>query len=281
MQSSLQLWLDYIERHIGFVLPKAQHRWLANAINATAAEQGLSLEQLYDRLPKQPNLHQLLIDRVLIAESRFFRDESAITWIAEHYNTHKSHDGYYTDTQQTPFVVLSVGCSTGQEVWSLALALEYKKQACMHLGQPLIDYRIIGLDASMSSLGYAQTAQYSKREWAYIPANYRYGTYWVDDTHFGIQKQLKQRADFLWCNIFDAQATNTLKRQLSYAPTVILCQNMLIYFHRHDQCAILQRLADLLAEKGSLVLGAGEALFWQPPAMQRTRHATVNLWQKC
>lgn len=273
MQSTLQPWLDYIERHVGFILPAAQHRWLSNAINATAEENQLTIDELFAALPTQPKLHQLLIDRVLIAESRFFRDEHALTWIADCYSEHKASQ------QATPFYVLSVGCSTGQESWSLAMVLEQKKQAYGKLGQPLVDYHVVGVDASTVSLASAQIAHYEKKEWQYIPAVYRRYIS-LNDDYFEPIDCLKQQVTFVWCNLFDNRATAVLQDELPYPPAVIICQNMLIYFRRFDQRDILQRLADMLPRGGNLVLGAGEALFWQPQTMQRKRHAHVNLWQK-
>lgn len=262
---NLEQWLWYIESKIGFVLPKAQHQWLINAINATAQEADCDTKALFDRLDKQPKLSQLLIDRVLINESRFFRDKAALDFVKDSYAKHVA-------SQKTDFLVVSVGCSTGQEVWSIALVL---KQAQEKLGG---NFLIFGLDASEQALSQARTATYSAASLAQIPDLHR--SHIKNDTqgHWQIDPALQQRVRFIHCNVFcQKDFEHTIGR---FTPTLILCQNLLIYFRRFDQRDILERLSHQLAVGGYLVLGASEGLFWNPPWMAHQKHIQANAWQK-
>lgn len=264
---SLKPWLDYIENSVGFVLPSVQRHWLSNAIDDIASKSGLSPAQLYKALPDSQDLHQSLIDRVLIAESRFFRDKAALAWIADNYGKQE---------RKTPFCALSVGCSTGQEAWSLAMALEAKKRR----DDAFAGYCVCGVDASKAALAKAKTARYNKRQWQYVPSVYRKYAQWATPDFFEPNDALKKQVDFAFCNIFDAVSVERLKTRLPYAPDAILCQNLLIYFRQFDQRDILDRLAQLLKNGGHLILGAGEALFWRPRNMQKQRCLDVNVWQK-
>lgn len=280
MQIELPLWLDYIERQIGFILPKNQHQWLANAINGTAVKHGLSLSELFLRVREDNEVRQSLFDSVLIAESRFFRDVGALNFVAEQYKQ------YLAQKHTDDFSVLSVGCSTGQEAWSLAMVLEkaYQEVRGGRVGANNPNYRVLGLDVSQTSLTIARRAHYPIASLENIPTAYQAC---VDMQQLGDDWQplpaIQRKVSFEWCNVFLAQSLyDSLNRSCfkEIRPNVIICQNMLIYFRRFDQRDILGRLVDVLGDGGHLILSAVDGLFWQHPQTQRLHHEGANIWQK-
>ncbi len=276
IQPSLPMWLAYIEQHVGFMLPKNQQQWLINAINTVAHHHGLTPQALYDNLQKDSELHQQLIDTVLIIESRFFRDRATLDYIA------KLYDERLIAGHQTPFVVSSIGCAQGQEVWSLAMVLDQCRQAYGNQKhRHTTAYEVVGVDTSKHALQVAQEAIYTQRCASDIPAQYHHYIIHETDDTWRVHQSLYGYADFVWCNIFSDESFKQLAyRHRTLKPSVILCQNTLIYFRKFDQRDILARLVELLEEGGYLILGAAECLFWQHPKMQRIHHPTINAWQK-
>lgn len=256
-------WLWYIESRLGFVLPKTQHQWLSNAIYAIANESNLSSAELYQKIQSDERLYQLLIDRVLIAESRFFRNPAVVDFVQKVYMAqHSSH---------RPFVVMSMGVSAGQELWSLAMALDFVEQK----PRPL---EFWGVDVSQNSLSTAKKGQYAKHTKDQIPAQYH--AYIQESADFWqITDSLKSLVHFWQCNLFDPVQVNQFTKHAP-KPDVIVCQNMLIYFRRFDQRDILSRFETMLKTDGYLILGTGEAMFWQSTKMKRLNDKTVNVWQK-
>lgn len=269
LQPPLALWLQYIERSVGFVLPSTQHRWLVNAVRMVADKECIDTQLLYDRLDSSDRLRQRLIDEVLIAESRFFRDEAAIEFIADQYQA--------VTKKSQPFIVTSVGCSTGQEVWSIAMVLLDVKHS---LGVSVqTDYGVIGVDASIKSLEMAIKADYPLKSHLEIPIGYhRY----VDkkDGYWQPIEALRSYVSFDVCNVFDDKAFEAFLKKQKALSSVIICQNTLIYFRKFDQRDILARLEQLLIPNGHLILGAGEGLFWRSDTLQKIAHPLINLWQK-
>lgn len=256
-----ETWIWYIESRLGFVLPKAQHQWLINAVNRTASELNLSTDELYAQVQNNKKLEQSLIDSVLIPETRFFRDVAVVNAVQSLFEAYQSN---------TPFVVMSLGCSTGQEVWSLAMALLHKRSQKR--------FEIWGVDASQSSLAVARKGSYSLTSQSQIPSEY---DDFIDKRADGIhiRDTLKDYTHFWRCNIFDNAEMSELVRHIP-KPNVIVCQNMLIYFRRFDQRDILDKLETLLANDGHLILGAGEAVGWQPKTLARVANSAINAWQK-
>ncbi len=179
MKSSLtmQHWQYYIEQKIGFILPNEQAQWLSNAVEQTAANHKLSLAELWDAIQVDYQLLQLLIDRVLIPESRFFRHQPSIEFVTElaikhniqvsKKNVESGSDNVSDnncDGNSRPFRVWSVGCAAGQEVWSLAMILAAKNQS---------NYRILGTDVNRQALAKARRGHYHQRQQKLIPAVYQ------------------------------------------------------------------------------------------------------------
>lgn len=278
LNPKLENWLWYIESHIGFVLPEAQHQWLVNAINSVASEHHLTTELLYQELYNNKRLHQLLIDKVLIAETRFFRNEQIVAFVINAYNDYQKT----TQNHKRPFNIMSIGCSTGQEVWSLAMALSYHKKWGFSGSLNQTGFSIVGIDANQHSLGIAKQAIYPDSSLTQIPRHYHSYIEKSLSATWQVSESLRQHAKFLWCNVFDQQQFELLTKHLE-PPQLIVCQNMLIYFRQFDQRDMLARMAGVLEHSGYLVLGTGEAMFWRPENMKRpTTDSTnsVNVWQK-
>lgn len=306
-------WQRYIEQKVGFVLPDDQFQWLLNAVEQTAAEHALSLSELWNAVQTDMQLNQHLLDTVLIPESRFFRHKPSIefvTALARQYDNQSLQsnakdcfessvaDG--SNKNNHPFRIWSVGCATGQEVWSLAMSLA---------AENIENCKILGTDASQQALTKARKGEYDQRQQQLIPLTYRYFMQPLTfnehkDRQAGYQNQtssndqktskpapnssvsnqtpiswqvvpkLHERVDFVWHNIFTKNLVTVHLQQ------VILCQNMLIYFRQFDQRDILTRLAAQCVLGGHIILAPGEALFWRPSNMRRITHSKVNAWQK-
>lgn len=266
-------WVEYIEHHVGFVLPNSQHGWLVNAVGKVASELGMSMQELYNNLHHQ-DVRQKVIDAVLIPETRFFRNPAVMDFVVSCYEKHlHKADG-------TPFVVASIGCSTGQEVWSLAMVLEYKRKAyATFYNKVPAPYELIGIDASTKSLTLAKQAVYPERVQREIPKIYHHNWYKYEKI-WQVNPRLKDTASFVHCNVFSADDFWEKLGHYAGKMSLVLSQNMLIYFRRYDQMDILDRLTELIKAQGYLVLGAGEGWFWRSSIMMPINNNQVHAWQK-
>lgn len=278
----LLLWQQYVERICGFVLPEVQNNWLTHAITTTAQSQNMSTEELYHALVSEkikpheqlPTLTQLLLNHLLIAESRFFRHEPSLAFIGRCYEKAMTTKTPNDD----PFLVWSVGCSTGQEVYSVAMTL---KLIFKQMPSPL-PFKVYGSDLSVKSLNMAKQGKYKGRQINEIPARYRPQVHPIDDdgATFKYQKtwqidpKTAEHTHFFWHNMFTKEATNLPKQD------VIICQNVLIYFRKFDQRDILAYFVQNLAVGGYLLFAPNEAMFWQHPKMKRVDDGQINAWQK-
>jgi chemotaxis methyl-accepting protein methylase len=153
-----------------------------------------------------------------------------------------------------------VGCSTGEEAYTLAMVLD---EALSSLAQPR-RFGITATDVSQAALVQARSGSYPGARLSEIPSAYQAAATEATEGGFRIVERLRRRIGFACVNLL--HATRAPLRQLD----LIYCQNVLIYFARERRGELLDGLARLLRPNGLLVLGAGEVLGWNHPQLTRT-----------
>lgn len=157
---------------------------------------------------------------------------------------------------QAPWSLWSVGCSSGQETYSLAICAA----EVLAGSERATAFGVTGTDISLNALSKSREAIYSagKLEQVDAPLRERYFQK-LPEGQYQIVPSLAARVCFARLNVLE----------LGSAPMsdmdVIFCQNLLIYFRRWRRREILNRLAERLAPGGLLVIGVGEVVGWQHP----------------
>ena len=199
------------------------------------------LSAYWDHLRSDNEELQQLIDAVVVPETWFFRDRgafSALTGAAlpEWLRTHA----------RGVFRLLSIPCATGEEPYSLAMAL-------LDAGLPPERFRIDAFDVSARALETARRAVYGKR-------SFRGGDLEFRDRHFqptagGFELDAPARAGvrFHQRNLLTPSLVDQADRY-----DVIFCRNLLIYFDRPTQDQAIGVLGRLLTPDGMLFVGPSE-----------------------
>ncbi|WP_066800838.1 CheR family methyltransferase [Moraxella oblonga] len=277
---NLSAWQEYVERRCGFVLPPSQQSWLEYTIESVAKSLETDVNYLYIQVCRDKEIEQLLFDRLLISETRFFRHQESVDFVLKKYDEHRLNQ------KRTPilrdFRVWSAGCSAGQEVYSVAMGMQMISDS---VSEPA-SYIVSGSDLSQKSLKSAQTAQYLDKDIKGVPMRYRHYLQQVKVDNpeqefvlgqpkvWQVSQKITKQCHFFWQNLF-------LKPPLDLPlQNIILCQNVLIYFRKFDQRDILNYFVQHLDVGGYLVLAPSEVMFWQHPKMKRVDNIFVNAWQK-
>jgi chemotaxis methyl-accepting protein methylase len=170
-----------------------------------------------------------------------------------------------------PLDLWSVGCSTGEEAYSLAMianeAIDYLAAKCF-LG-------VIASDISQTALSIARKGHYSKRKLDALSHALK-NKYFVPvgNDEYQVAPNLRQRLCFVRGNMLDLNAVPKM------AMDVIYCQNVLIYFQRDRQQQVLNALTEHLKPGGLLMIGPGEVMAWRHPLMQRSSDEKVQAYIK-
>jgi chemotaxis protein methyltransferase CheR len=147
--------------------------------------------------------------------------------------------------------VWSAACSSGQELYSLAMTLSEAAPDTFPAG-----FKLLGTDVDLDVLERAAAGSYSENEMASVPPLYRQ-KYFREQRHAGGRSWQTK----------DAIAEVVRFAPLNLAETaypfrfpfdVIFCRNVLIYFERGAAVAIVERLVRQLRPGGYLFLGHSE-----------------------
>ncbi|MDY6815935.1 MAG: protein-glutamate O-methyltransferase CheR [Pseudomonadota bacterium] len=263
-------WQTLLEHRTGITLSADRRSFLETNIGIRMREIGFSSYQAYyEKIVSGPDAvveWSILVDRLTVQETRFFRDPDAFRMVSDYVLTRPRDQ-----LRRRALEAWSVGCSTGEEPYTLAMILnECMNQLAM---QPL--FGVTGSDISKPAIDKAGRGRFSARKLLGMDEV-------LKDRYFRpaerntveIVKSIRDRVCFTRLNVLD------LDTAPMHGMNIIFCQNLLIYFRRWRRREIVKRLAERLAPGGLLVLGQGELTDWQPPGLQRVPSEHVLAWIK-
>jgi chemotaxis protein methyltransferase CheR len=152
--------------------------------------------------------------------------------------------------------VWAAACSRGQEVYSLAMFLDF------HLRRldPGIRFEILGTDIDSESVGIAKNAVYLREELKEVPLNLM-GDHWVRGTgnisdYVKAKPSLTGKARFGVLNLCELTSASMGGQTFD----LIFCRNVFIYFNREQITQVSKHLFSSLTPQGYLFLGISESL---------------------
>lgn len=148
--------------------------------------------------------------------------------------------------------VLCAGCSTGEEVYSIALTLEVIRKS-----YPGFEYHVHGIDIDPLSVAHAARGIYGEVAFSLIPEPYRalclVGS-GAKRGFFTLSREIRGRCSF---GVTDLRAFG---RENGDSFDCIFCRNVLIYFKPEDIRTLVKGLLTALRVDGALFLGHSEAI---------------------
>lgn len=221
-----------------------------------------------------------LVAKLTVHETYFFRDEKQLAMLRNSLFPHLIDKAA---GNSTPCLrILSAGCSTGEEVYSLVILLldTLLERGCAYGNcvngvkiPPSWRVEVLGVDVSLDALAHAKNARYAEeglgsfrdmeprwKNWFEIAqtvssseeggAGYRSPREFVRNfPRFGQHNLLQSAAHF---GSFD----------------LIICRNTMIYFNDEDKSRVQNNLLDVLNSNGALVLGATDPFLCQQRCTQ-------------
>lgn len=244
-------WLETIEARFSIQIDQSREAALKAALERLTEGMGtnlLDLEQKRKAGLIEPDTWAMVLHLATNHETRFFRSLPATQRIVQICRS------------ITAPKVLSVGCSTGEEPYSIASAL-------LDAGHPT--FRVHGTDVSSVCITTAREGLY--------PRHPNVGTLAAAPTRGDMMRFHRFVRDMV-----TFEEHNILQdRPVSLAnPDVIITQNMLIYYRTEARYEILNRLAAMLPPGGYLITGPGESLNWSCAGVTRIPNSNPNVFQR-
>lgn len=247
-QASFNILAKLITKQTGQQLTDSRRWRVDSALAGVLSEHGIdNIDQLVCLLDTDSHgtLTKQVVDALLNNETYFFRDKPTfdqlpkdiLPLLAERRRTKRK------------LRIWSAGCSTGQEVHSLAIEFAEKPALWANWS---ID--ILGTDISEKAISAARAGLYNQfdvQRGLSVVQMLKY----FDDTPNGwsVTERICRSVRFAKHNVLE-QPPETERFDL------ILCRNVLLYFDAQTRTQVFDRLSNALAPDGFLMLGAGETV---------------------
>ena len=198
--------------------------------------------------PRSKEEMEDLIPHLTNNETYFFREMNQISYfmsvLLEEIKTKKRKEGSKT------IKILSCGCSSGEEAFTLAMLLEEKGVYMQEW-----DVKITGIDIDRKVIEKASGGVYTSyslraTDKAWIDRHFK-----KEGDLYRIADRIRGRVSFVRGNLMDPQALRNYRDA-----DAIFCRNVLIYFSDEAIKKIAESYYATLSDSGYLMLGHSESL---------------------
>ncbi len=236
--------LSYLRRNRGFDFTGYKRTSLARRIRKRMQAVGIaSFAEYTDHLEVHPDEFAELFNTILINVTGFFRDPPVWEYLAAEVVprvTAKAPD--------QPIRVWSAGCSSGEEAYTLAIALA----EALGVEKFRERVKIYGTDVDNEAISQARLGAYPARALEDVPEAYRAKYFEAAGDRRVFRKDLRRNVIFGRNDLIQDAPISRLD--------LLVCRNCLMYFNAETQARILERFHFAVNDDGYLVLGKAEML---------------------
>jgi chemotaxis protein methyltransferase CheR len=248
---------------IGNYKDKCIKRRIAVRLRATGCEYD---REYLEKLKLAEGEINRLLKALTINVTQFFRNAEVFEKIKEEvfpliFREKKGYDPVLN--------IWSVGCSSGEEPYSLAIILKE------YFERELRDFSvaILATDFDHEVINNAKEGRYREKSLIEMTPELidKYFSI-TNDGLFSIDPEIRKMVTFKRKNILESVQNKEID--------MIICRNMLIYFSREYQNEILLKFVDALSDSGFLVLGKAETLVSESRSLLNSVSTRERIFRK-
>lgn len=243
-KTDFEFLIELLHQNAGWSFSEREYFAIDKKISNFIREKGYSsVEDLISDLKSgQKALVSQVIETLAFADTRFFRD----------YNVFNQFENYVlplikeANRNLKKLRILSLGCSTGQEVYSIAIAVSKL------IGLSDWQVSIIGTDLSSAAIAKAQRGYYNQFEiQTGLNAETMIDNFTLDGENWRVNDNIKKMVEFRKFNLLDDLTFNEKF-------DIIFCRNVLRFFTPDIQYRLCDKIHNMQIPGGVLYLGKGE-----------------------
>ncbi|UUT24945.1 protein-glutamate O-methyltransferase CheR [Pseudomonas sp. T8] len=240
--SSDQRFFDFLKERIGLDVASVGPAIIERAVRQRSiAQQAPSTDHYWQTLQGSRDEQQALIEAVIVPETWFFRYPESFATLAKLALSRLSQL-----KGMRALRILSLPCSTGEEPYSIAMAL-------FDAGLAPHQFKVDGFDVSPLSVERARQAVYGKNSFRGQHSDFRERHFTAEDERYSLSERVREQVRLQVGNLLDP----TL---LAHEPPYdfVFCRNLLIYFDQPTQRQVFEVLKRLTHVEGVLFIGPAE-----------------------
>ncbi|CAI8850891.1 CheR family methyltransferase [Pseudomonas putida] len=240
--SSDQRFFDFLKERIGLDVTSVGPAIIERAVRQrSAASQAQTADEYWRTLQCSSDEQQALIEAVIVPETWFFRYPESFATLA------KLASRRLADLNNMRALrILSLPCSTGEEPYSIAMAL-------LDAGLKPHQFKVDGMDVSPLSVDKARRALYGKNSFRGQDIAFRDRYFIAENDGYRLSARVLDQVRLQVGNLLDPAL-------LANEPPFdfVFCRNLLIYFDLATQKQVFEVLKRLTHLDGVLFIGPAE-----------------------
>lgn len=227
-----------LARHFGLAFDASKQTLLDEVLQRRTSATRTSVEEYVALVESGAGELRALAQELTIGETYFFR----------HKEQFQAYTHVLSDLRGRSVRVLSAGCASGEEAYSLAIIARLA-------GFEESAVRVVGVDLNVRSLEKARRARYSR--WALRETSAELQSRWFtqEGVEFDLDDAVRRSVRFEERNLSYENADLWAERF-----DVVFCRNVLMYFTESAARAVVARAHRALAPSGHLFLGHAETM---------------------
>lgn len=212
-----------------------------------------SFREYYNHVEQDPSGERLceLLDAISTNTTHLFREERHFKLLAGIIGGWTSNKSWRA--KHSALRIWSAGCSSGEEPYSIAMVAHDSVRA-----QTGLELKILATDLSVQMLSKAKLGLFETHRVGTIPPQYRQRYLAMvqhnGQPHLQVTPELRKLITFARFNLM------TPNFPFRHGFDIIFCRNVMIYFDRPTQQALVGRFAEMLHKDGYLMIGHSESL---------------------
>ena len=232
----------FLKERIGLDVASVGEAIIERAVRQRCqSSQSQSAEAYWQHLQTSHDEQQALIEAVIVPETWFFRYPESFATLARLAQVRLAEIN-----QLRALRILSLPCSTGEEPYSIAMAL-------LDAGLAPHQFKVQGMDVSPLSVERARRGVYGKNSFRGADLEFRDRHFTEDAGNYRIADRVREQVRLQVGNLLDPAL-------LANEPTYdfVFCRNLLIYFDQPTQKQVFDVLKALTHVDGVLFIGPAE-----------------------
>jgi len=237
-----QRFFDFLKDRIGLDVASVGAAIIERAVRQrTTASKALSADEYWQTLQGSRDEQQALIEAVIVPETWFFRYPESFATLAKLASKRLTEINHMRALR-----ILSLPCSTGEEPYSIAMAL-------LDAGLKPHQFKVEGMDVSPLSVEKARRAVYGKNSFRGQDIAFRERHFSAEDDGYKLSERVLEQVRLQVANLLDP---TLLANEPPY--DFVFCRNLLIYFDQPTQQQVFEVLKRLTHVDGVLFIGPAE-----------------------
>ncbi|KAF1009853.1 MAG: putative biofilm formation methyltransferase WspC [Pseudomonas fluorescens] len=237
-----QRFFDFLKVRIGLDVASVGEAIIERAVRQRSLALHLNAgDDCWAKLQASADEQQALIEAVIVPETWFFRYPESFATLGRLAVARLSEIKHMRALR-----ILSLPCSTGEEPYSIAMAL-------LDAGLAPHQFKVQGIDVSPLSIERAQRGVYGRNSFRGQDIGFRDHHFTEQDDGYLIADRVREQVRLQVGNLLDP---GLLAQEPAY--DFVFCRNLLIYFDQPTQRRVFEVLKGLTHMDGVLFIGPAE-----------------------